>query len=64
MREPFYYENSRENVEELKEHQLVIGYTIFRAIKENKNICSIKDFKDFFLDVKNDFDTLKQFHEI
>ena len=46
------YEDISELAEELKEHQIVVGYTIFRALKENKNITSAKDFSDFFSDVK------------
>lgn len=64
MGDTFTYEDGRNNVEELKNHQLVVGYTIFRAIKENKNISCMKDFYDFFRDVENDFNNLKNFHEI
>lgn len=55
------YEDISELVEELKEHQIVVGYTIFRALKENKNITSAKDFSDFFSDVKNSYTNLKDF---
>lgn len=64
MGDTYTYENGRENVEELKNHQLVVGYTIFRAIKENKNISSMEDFYNFFRDVENDFNNLKSFHKI
>lgn len=41
--------------EELEEIQVTAAYTLFRALKENKNIESIEDFWNFYEDRKNDF---------
>ena len=62
MDEPALYKDIVKLNEELKEHQLLDGYTIFRALKENKNITSVKDFSDFFGDIENDYNNLKDFN--
>lgn len=41
------YEDISELAEELKEHQIVVGYTIFRALKENKILLLQKIFRTF-----------------
>lgn len=41
--------------EELEEIQVTAAYTLFRALKENKNIQNIEDFWNFYEDRKNDF---------
>lgn len=41
------YEDISELAEELKEHQIVVGYTIFRALKETKILLLQKIFQTF-----------------
>lgn len=52
------YEDLASFVEDLKQHQMIVGYTIFRALKENKNITSSQDFFDFYSDVETAFKNL------
>lgn len=52
------YEDLAGFSEDLKKHQVIVGYTIFRALKENKNITSSQDFFDFYSDVKTAFENL------
>ena len=64
MGDPFYFEDGRQIVDDLKQHQVIVGYTIFRAIKENIDISSIKDFSDIMNDVENDYNNLKHFNQL
>lgn len=65
MAEPFYFEDGRENVEELKKYQIINAYTLFLAITKHSNkISSLKDFHDLYCDVENEYNNLKNFHEI
>lgn len=65
MSEPFYFENGRENVEELKKYQLITAYTLFLATTKYSNkISSLKDFHDLYSDVENEYNNLKSFHKI
>lgn len=52
------YEDLASFVEDLKQHQMIVVYTIFRALKENKNITSSQDFFDFYSDVETAFKNL------
>lgn len=42
------YEDISELAEELKEHQIVVGYTIFRALKEKQKYYFCKRFFRLF----------------
>ena len=64
MNDPMTHEDGKENVEELKDHQTILAYTLFRAIKENKDITSLEDFCDFFFDRKTEYYELKNMHKI
>lgn len=65
MAEPFYFENGRENVEELRDYQIINAYTLFLAItKHSKKISSLKDFHDLYCDVETEYYNLKDLHEI
>lgn len=62
MGEPALHSDIVKLNEELKEHQLLVGYTIFRALKENKNITSVKDFSDHLI-IYYTFQILHKFHK-
>lgn len=65
MAEPFFYEDARENVEELKKYQIINTYALFCAItKHSDKISSLKDFHDLYSDIENEYDNLKKFKEI
>lgn len=62
MNDPVVFEDISELEESMKDHQIIVGYAIFRALKENKNITSVKDFYDFVCDTETNYKSLKDSH--
>nr|DAV54259.1 MAG TPA: hypothetical protein [Caudoviricetes sp.] len=62
MNDPVTFEDISKLEESIKDHQLIVGYAIFRALKENKNITSIKDFYDFVCDAETNYNNHKDLH--